>query len=678
MSAKRPRKNSLRLEELEPRLAPATDLYAVPPADAGSGPVQVRFEWDYSSAAYKNEIGAFAVDDAAGRVNGLLPGDPGYVGAALARSQVVFASGSRAGAKNALTFNSGQLVGLYLVANGTTAQALAGQRNIYFTVDGVNADGVDHAQVNLRGDGGLQFRFEDGYGGGDRDYNDAVITLAKTHTIATPGQAGQIVQANFQKVSRSAAYANEVGLVQADSSDGTVGGVKPGDPGYVQALLSSGSRQVIFSESTDRILDHRTLNLSGGSFYVFYFVANGTADQALKSNPTNAATGRPLVYTSFASANPDGQEHVSWLSSNEIGFEDMPNLGDADFNDMVIRYGFSAPQGAATPGNTPPTITTVSDQSIFTGGSTLPQAFTVGDAETAPANLTVTATSSNQALIPNANISLGGSGADRTVMATAVSGQTGTATITLTVSDGQASAGTTFNVTVNPGTPPSFTATNPPTAPFNQGTQQQTVANFATFVPGSNGGTTPTYVVSNVSNPALFSTQPSVASNGTLSYTPVAGGFGSSTFTVTVNDGKTASAPQTFTINVDPVQGAPNSLPFSLSDPSWQTIPAGVRIEDTVVGNGATVQNGDTVNVDYKGYVVNDAGTNFQNGNVNAGPLPSGVIAGFAAGLLGMKVGGTRRIDIPSFLAYGNSPPPNSGIPANARLVFEVHANSIQ
>jgi FKBP-type peptidyl-prolyl cis-trans isomerase len=50
----------------------------------------------------------------------------------------------------------------------------------------------------------------------------------------------------------------------------------------------------------------------------------------------------------------------------------------------------------------------------------------------------------------------------------------------------------------------------------------------------------------------------------------------------------------------------------------------------------------------------------------------SHLIPGFAAGLVGMKVGGTRRIDIPASQAYGANPPAGSGIPVNSELVFEV------
>src|SRR5262249_45803931 len=76
-------------------------------------------------------------------------------------------------------------------------------------------------------------------------------------------------------------------------------------------------------------------------------------------------------------------------------------------------------------------------------------AFTVSDAETAPGSLTVTGSSNNTSLVPNANIVFGGSGANRTVTVTPAANQNGTATITVNVSDGLASGSDTFLLTVN-------------------------------------------------------------------------------------------------------------------------------------------------------------------------------------------------------------------------------------
>jgi FKBP-type peptidyl-prolyl cis-trans isomerase len=53
------------------------------------------------------------------------------------------------------------------------------------------------------------------------------------------------------------------------------------------------------------------------------------------------------------------------------------------------------------------------------------------------------------------------------------------------------------------------------------------------------------------------------------------------------------------------------------------------------------------------------------------------VIKGWTDGVPGMKVGGTRRLVIPAEMAYGSTPPPGSGIPANAPLVFDITLHKI-
>ena len=111
--------------------------------------------------------------------------------------------------------------------------------------------------------------------------------------------------------------------------------------------------------------------------------------------------------------------------------------------------------------STPPTISSIGNQSLSAGSSTGPLPFTVGDAQTSASSLTVSASSSNPTLVPNASIVFGGSGANRTVTVTPASGQTGTATVTLTVSDGSLSANTSFSVTVTAVTPPAVTLTSP-------------------------------------------------------------------------------------------------------------------------------------------------------------------------------------------------------------------------
>ena len=105
------------------------------------------------------------------------------------------------------------------------------------------------------------------------------------------------------------------------------------------------------------------------------------------------------------------------------------------------------------PGNQPPTISGL-DTTNMLGNITKTFDFTVSDDSTAAGSLTVSAVSENSTLVPNdaGHISLGGSGASRTLSITPVTGQYGTAPVTVTVDDGEKSTPVSFIVVVRPNT----------------------------------------------------------------------------------------------------------------------------------------------------------------------------------------------------------------------------------
>ena len=84
----------------------------------------------------------------------------------------------------------------------------------------------------------------------------------------------------------------------------------------------------------------------------------------------------------------------------------------------------------------PVSITPISNAAINENANTGAIPFTIGGGPTAAASLTLTGSSSNTTLVPNANIVFGGSGANRTVTVSPAASQTGTAAITVAVSDG--------------------------------------------------------------------------------------------------------------------------------------------------------------------------------------------------------------------------------------------------
>src|ERR671924_167150 len=105
-----------------------------------------------------------------------------------------------------------------------------------------------------------------------------------------------------------------------------------------------------------------------------------------------------------------------------------------------------------------------------------------------------------------------------------------------------------------------------------------------------------------------------------------------------------------------------------------QTTPSGLRYIDEQVGEGASIQSGQTVSVHYTGWLTN--GTKFDSSRDRRDPfvfnLGKGqVIQGWDEGVQGMKVGGKRKLTIPPAMAYG-SRGAGGVIPPNATLVFEV------
>ncbi len=124
------------------------------------------------------------------------------------------------------------------------------------------------------------------------------------------------------------------------------------------------------------------------------------------------------------------------------------SISVSDVNLAKFRVGTSVTGGPAS--NTAPTISNIANQSTTTSTATGAIAFTISDGETPAYGLALRATSDNQTLLPDSNIVLGGSGAARTLTATPAANQTGTATVTVVVSDGLMTATDTFVLTVSP------------------------------------------------------------------------------------------------------------------------------------------------------------------------------------------------------------------------------------
>jgi len=109
-----------------------------------------------------------------------------------------------------------------------------------------------------------------------------------------------------------------------------------------------------------------------------------------------------------------------------------------------------------------------------------------------------------------------------------------------------------------------------------------------------------------------------------------------------------------------------------------QKQPSGLYLQDLTEGTGDASKNGDSVQVDYTGWLPD--GEKFDS-SIGRAPftftLGAGrVIRGWDEGVVGMKVGGKRRLVIPSQLGYGQQGV--GAIPGNAVLVFDVEMRAIE
>jgi peptidylprolyl isomerase len=105
-----------------------------------------------------------------------------------------------------------------------------------------------------------------------------------------------------------------------------------------------------------------------------------------------------------------------------------------------------------------------------------------------------------------------------------------------------------------------------------------------------------------------------------------------------------------------------------------KTLPGDLKYEDLTVGDGAEAKTGDTVDVHYTGWLKDGKkfDSSLDRNRTFRIVLGAGqVIKGWDQGLVGMKEGGKRKLQIPPELAYG---PRSVGgvIPPNATLVFDV------
>lgn len=256
--------------------------------------------------------------------------------------------------------------------------------------------------------------------------------------------------------------------------------------------------------------------------------------------------------------------------------------------------------------NDRPTISNISDRTLASGASSGAISFTIGDAETSTSSLRVSASSSNQALLPNSRIALGGSGANRTITVTPASGATGTATVSVSVTDGSLSVSDSFVVTVTSASrnsAPRISAITDRTVATNNSTGAIAFTIGDAETPASN-----LKLIVNASNKSLVPlsniTLGGSGSNRTVTVRPVGNTTGWSTVWVKVSDGSLTNT-ASFVVNVS-VQSA-----FTFSDIGSPSLAGSESISGSTISMtaaGADIGGGRTDQFRFgRDYITGDA-----------------------------------------------------------------------
>lgn len=219
--------------------------------------------------------------------------------------------------------------------------------------------------------------------------------------------------------------------------------------------FSAGSARQLQANAAGDFITLATSVLYPGEYNVRIGVrknsASGQFQLAATATPGGAFVNIGAVQETYAATTAYTELNLGTFTFTSAGTNALrftvagKSASSTDF-DLVLDYVRLTPTGVE--GNQTPEIPAIADQLVTGGGNLGPLPFVVSDRETLESALTVTATSSNPALIPTANLALTGGGQERVLVATPLPYQSGVATVTITASDGTLSTSRSFLVTV--------------------------------------------------------------------------------------------------------------------------------------------------------------------------------------------------------------------------------------
>ncbi len=369
--------------------------------------------------------------------------------------------------------------GVYARRFNSTGSAVGNE----FLVNSTTSGSQDSPIVGMSSDGGFLVVWE-GEGSGDMNgifgrwfaANGTPLSseiLINTTTLGVQSDPSVSMTTD----GRAVVVWNDTNGVWAQRYD--VAGAVDGGVIHIESNFTANSADVAMDENGGIVVAY-TMTIFDAGVYFRRYDSNATAltpfaqivnttflgDQSAPSIAMDDSGDFLIVWEGVGNLDADGvfgrryNENGTPLSNSEFrvsetisGTQRMASaVIDNGGNFLVVWSGNGVPDSDGVYSrqfsNSPPTISTIADQTVLENDTTNAISFTVDDVDSSASILVVTAESSNLTLVSPSGIVLSGSGTTRSITVTPNANQSGTVSITVTVSDGAIATSTTFILTI--------------------------------------------------------------------------------------------------------------------------------------------------------------------------------------------------------------------------------------
>ncbi len=299
-----------------------------------------------------NEIGFFNVDDRDAKIDGIKPGEAGYIKAAIERSKSILTTlgGDFFNTeKQEIGLDPNKIYQFFEIENGSLAEVKQkldkGETPTNIRLSKLDANG--NSPIKITGNS-----IQSGYNVSINN-DELVLKVTKLDGILPNRLIGSDNQGKIEgrtidltkykdqsltvdiTTKSDAVYQSQIGFYPVKDAAGTIEladgtTVKPGDVNYAMVAVKNAIANT--GLQANRIDSKTNQPIAGGQIYAPVVVAQGTINDFINKTSNNTQ-----AYFNYVSANTDKVDHFRQIGANTFGVEDMYGGGDRDFNDLVIQ-----------------------------------------------------------------------------------------------------------------------------------------------------------------------------------------------------------------------------------------------------------------------------------------------------------------------------------------------------